>query len=80
MAKALDKVTADGHNVDCGLKAIGLKNQRERQLFFGANLLVLLSTMLLFGWMLAPVLFAGNCLTFVCLFVVSCQYYDCFRD
>ncbi|KAH9723270.1 glycerol kinase [Citrus sinensis] len=29
MAKALDKATADGHNVDTGLKAIGLTNQRE---------------------------------------------------
>lgn len=29
MAKALDKATADGHNVDSGLKAIGLTNQRE---------------------------------------------------
>lgn len=29
MARALDKATADGHNVDSGLKAIGLTNQRE---------------------------------------------------
>ncbi|GAB4842108.1 hypothetical protein Ancab_012066 [Ancistrocladus abbreviatus] len=29
MAKALDKATAEGHNVDSGLKAIGLTNQRE---------------------------------------------------
>ncbi|XP_077237986.1 glycerol kinase-like [Tasmannia lanceolata] len=29
MEKALDKATADGHNVDAGLKAIGLTNQRE---------------------------------------------------
>ncbi|XP_072978774.1 glycerol kinase isoform X1 [Typha angustifolia] len=29
MAKALDKATADGYNVDGGLKAIGLTNQRE---------------------------------------------------
>lgn len=29
MAKALDKATADGHNVDSGLSAIGLTNQRE---------------------------------------------------
>ncbi|KAK4754267.1 hypothetical protein SAY87_002371 [Trapa incisa] len=29
MAKALDKATANGHNVDGGLKAIGLRNQRE---------------------------------------------------
>lgn len=29
MAKALDKATADGHNVDNGLTAIGLTNQRE---------------------------------------------------
>ncbi|KAG1327104.1 glycerol kinase-like [Cocos nucifera] len=28
-AKALDKATADGHNVDGGLKAIGIANQRE---------------------------------------------------
>lgn len=29
VAKAVDKATADGHNVDGGLKAIGLTNQRE---------------------------------------------------
>lgn len=29
IAKAVDKATADGHNVDSGLKAIGLTNQRE---------------------------------------------------
>ena len=29
MAKALDKATADGHNVDSGSNAIGLTNQRE---------------------------------------------------
>ncbi|EOA35035.1 hypothetical protein CARUB_v10020141mg [Capsella rubella] len=29
IAKALDKATADGHNVDGGLKAIGLTDQRE---------------------------------------------------
>ncbi|KAK3020495.1 hypothetical protein RJ639_045745 [Escallonia herrerae] len=29
IAKALDKATADGHNVDNGLNAIGLTNQRE---------------------------------------------------
>nr|XP_010911625.1 glycerol kinase [Elaeis guineensis] len=28
-AKALDKATADGYNVDRGLKAIGIANQRE---------------------------------------------------
>ncbi|EPS68115.1 hypothetical protein M569_06657, partial [Genlisea aurea] len=29
IAKAIDKATAEGHNVDSGLKAIGLTNQRE---------------------------------------------------
>lgn len=29
ISKAVDKATADGHNVDSGLKAIGLTNQRE---------------------------------------------------
>ncbi|GMP28690.1 hypothetical protein CsSME_00004134 [Camellia sinensis var. sinensis] len=29
MSKAIDKATVDGHNVDGGLKAIGLTNQRE---------------------------------------------------
>lgn len=29
IAKAVDKATADGHNVDGGLKALGLTNQRE---------------------------------------------------
>ncbi|KAJ1410087.1 Carbohydrate kinase, FGGY, conserved site [Sesbania bispinosa] len=36
MAKALDKATADGYNVDKGLKAIGLTNQRETTVV-GAN-------------------------------------------
>uniref|UniRef100_A0A2P2IPI7 glycerol kinase n=1 Tax=Rhizophora mucronata TaxID=61149 RepID=A0A2P2IPI7_RHIMU len=34
MAKALDKATADGHNVDGALKAIGLTNQRETTLIW----------------------------------------------
>ena len=34
MAKAVDKATADGHNVDGGLKAIGLTNQRETTLLW----------------------------------------------
>ncbi|GMP92603.1 hypothetical protein CsSME_00042758 [Camellia sinensis var. sinensis] len=29
MSKAIDKATVDGHNVDGGLKAIRLTNQRE---------------------------------------------------
>lgn len=29
ITKALDKATAEGHNVDSGLKAIGITNQRE---------------------------------------------------
>ncbi|XP_059670755.1 glycerol kinase-like [Cornus florida] len=29
LTKAVDKATADGHNVDSGLKAIGVTNQRE---------------------------------------------------
>jgi glycerol kinase len=29
MAKAVDKATADGHNISTGLKAIGITNQRE---------------------------------------------------
>lgn len=29
MAKVLDKAAADGHNMDVGLKAIGITNQRE---------------------------------------------------
>ncbi|TVU16355.1 hypothetical protein EJB05_39914, partial [Eragrostis curvula] len=29
MANAVDKATADGHNVGAGLKAIGITNQRE---------------------------------------------------
>ncbi|PKI34379.1 hypothetical protein CRG98_045239 [Punica granatum] len=32
IAKSLDKATADGHNVDGGLKAIGITNQRETTL------------------------------------------------
>ncbi|KAK9923077.1 hypothetical protein M0R45_031511 [Rubus argutus] len=37
MAKALDKATADGHNVDSGLKAIGLTNQRETTLVWSKS-------------------------------------------
>ncbi|XP_044497358.1 glycerol kinase-like [Mangifera indica] len=37
MAKALDKATADGHNVDSGLKAIGLTNQRETTLIWSKS-------------------------------------------
>lgn len=29
ITKALDKATANGHNIDKGLKAIGITNQRE---------------------------------------------------
>ncbi|KAK9281170.1 hypothetical protein L1049_004065 [Liquidambar formosana] len=36
-AKALDKATADGHNVDNGLKAIGLTNQRETTLVWSKS-------------------------------------------
>lgn len=37
MAKAVDKATADGHNVDSGLKAIGLTNQRETTLVWSKS-------------------------------------------
>ncbi|GKV45459.1 hypothetical protein SLEP1_g52535 [Rubroshorea leprosula] len=37
IAKALDKATADGHNVDSGLKAIGLTNQRETTLVWSKS-------------------------------------------
>ncbi|GAV78236.1 FGGY_N domain-containing protein/FGGY_C domain-containing protein [Cephalotus follicularis] len=37
MAKAVDKATADGHNVDDGLKAIGLTNQRETTLLWSKS-------------------------------------------
>ncbi|KAK6267684.1 hypothetical protein QUC31_011844 [Theobroma cacao] len=37
IAKALDKATADGHNVDSGLKAIGLTNQRETTLLWSKS-------------------------------------------
>ncbi|OVA05860.1 Glycerol kinase [Macleaya cordata] len=37
MAKALDKATADGYNVDQGLKAIGLTNQRETTLVWSKS-------------------------------------------
>ncbi|KAH0868369.1 hypothetical protein HID58_075391 [Brassica napus] len=45
MPHHLDKATADGHNVDGGLKAIGLTDQRETP-SFGENPLDLLSTKL----------------------------------
>ncbi|KAK1269022.1 Glycerol kinase [Acorus gramineus] len=37
MAKAMDKATAEGHNVDKGLKAIGLTNQRETSLIWSKS-------------------------------------------
>lgn len=37
IAKALDKATADGYNVDGGLKAIGLTNQRETTLVWSKS-------------------------------------------
>ncbi|KAF9617072.1 hypothetical protein IFM89_033177 [Coptis chinensis] len=37
MAKALDKAIAEGHNVDHGLKAIGLTNQRETTLVWSKS-------------------------------------------
>ncbi|KAF3450911.1 hypothetical protein FNV43_RR07000 [Rhamnella rubrinervis] len=37
MAKAVEKATADGHNVDSGLKAIGLTNQRETTLVWSKS-------------------------------------------
>ncbi|XP_057454144.1 glycerol kinase [Lotus japonicus] len=37
IAKALDKATADGFNVDKGLKAIGLTNQRETTLVWSKS-------------------------------------------
>jgi len=36
-AKAIDKATADSHNVDSGLKAIGLTNQRETTLLWSKS-------------------------------------------
>ncbi|PON90061.1 Glycerol kinase [Trema orientale] len=37
IAKAVDKATAEGHNVDKGLKAIGLTNQRETTLVWSKS-------------------------------------------
>jgi glycerol kinase len=37
IAKAVDKATADGFNVDKGLKAIGLTNQRETTLVWSKS-------------------------------------------
>lgn len=37
VAKAVDKATADGFNVDKGLKAIGLTNQRETTLLWSKS-------------------------------------------
>lgn len=36
-AKALDKATADGFNVDKGLKCVGLTNQRETTLVWSKS-------------------------------------------
>ena len=37
MAKAVDKASAEGHNVDAALKAIGLTNQRETTLVWSKS-------------------------------------------
>lgn len=37
VAKAVDKATADGFNVDKGLKAIGITNQRETTLVWSKS-------------------------------------------
>lgn len=37
ISKAVDKATADGFNVDKGLKAIGLTNQRETTLVWSKS-------------------------------------------
>ncbi|KAF5739068.1 glycerol kinase [Tripterygium wilfordii] len=37
MAKAINKATAEGHNIDNGLKAIGLTNQRETTLLWSKS-------------------------------------------
>ncbi|KAL7162651.1 hypothetical protein ACSBR2_043020 [Camellia fascicularis] len=37
MSKAIDKATVDGYNVDGGLKAIGLTNQRETTLVWSKS-------------------------------------------
>jgi len=37
ITKAVDKATADGFNVDKGLKAIGLTNQRETTLVWSKS-------------------------------------------
>ncbi|CAN6828537.1 unnamed protein product [Brassica oleracea] len=54
MPHPLDKATADGHNVDGGLKAIGLTDHSETP-SFGENSLGFVSTKLSSVWMLAPV-------------------------
>lgn len=37
MAKAVDNASAEGHNVDAALKAIGLTNQRETTLVWSKS-------------------------------------------
>lgn len=37
IAKALDKATADGYNIDDGLKAIGITNQRETSVIWSKS-------------------------------------------
>ncbi|CAN1797183.1 Glycerol kinase [Linum perenne] len=37
MAKAVDKATTDGHNIDDSLKVIGLTNQRETTLIWSKS-------------------------------------------
>ncbi|CAN6985001.1 unnamed protein product [Brassica oleracea var. botrytis] len=75
MPHPLDKATADGHNVDGGLKTIGLTDQRETP-SFGANPLDFLSTKLSSVWMLAPVPSAGGRSHFVesCGLPISTYY------
>ena len=74
MPHPLDKATADGHNVDRGLKAIGFTDQRETP-SFEANPLDFLSTKLSYGWMLAPVPAAG---TYIHNLSLSLSFLLCF--
>ena len=69
MPHPLDKATADGHNVDGGLKAIGLTDHSETP-SFGENSLGFVSTKLSSVWMLAPVPSAGTYIHNLSLFLM----------
>lgn len=59
VSKTIDKATANGYNIDNGLKAIGITNQRETTAVW-RNPPEFLFTMQSSGWIYEPAPFAGS--------------------